>query len=109
MNNWQKMHVEIRNVLHEFGYKTNLVAVEIYGQPKYLNEYQIRALQIIAKRRAEISDEAFKEFIDNVIVYSGRWKRKSTHIMHFRKDGKFSDNFDPGFYDTSWNLAFELF
>lgn len=109
MNSWQKINIEIRDTLREFGYRTNLVAVEIYGRQKYLNEYQVRALQIIAKRRAEISDEAFKEFTDNVIVYSGRYKRKSTHIMHFGKDGKFIDDFDPGFYDANSNLAFELF
>lgn len=116
VDNWHKMHIgrqktytEIKDTLREFGYRTNLVAAEIYGKPRYLNEYEVRALQVIAKRKAEISDEAFKEFTDNVIIYSGRYKRKSTHIMHFRKDGIFSDEFDSGFYDTSAKLAFELF
>lgn len=41
-------------------------------------------------------------------VYSGRYKSKSKHQMHFRPDGMFSDEFEPGFYDVNTNLVFEL-
>lgn len=106
------MKTLIRKTMREFGHKTEKVAVEMYGKLDYLTEREIRALQVIAKRKAEESDEAFKEFTDNVIVYKGRCKGhlrdKSSRIMHFRKDGKFSDEFDPGFYDVCCNLAFEL-
>lgn len=86
-----------------------LVAAEIYGELTYMNEAEVRALQVIAKRTYEISDDAFKEFTDNVIVYSGRIKSDSKHQMIFRTDGKFENEFEPGFYDVCSNLAFELF
>ena len=38
---------EVIATLREFGYKTNKVAVEIYGTLVYLDEPHIRALQVI--------------------------------------------------------------
>lgn len=85
------------------------VAAEVYGKICYLTEAEVRALQVLAKRKAEESDEAFKEFTENVIVYSHCRKRISKHKMIFRKDGKFENDFEPGFYDVNGKLAFELF
>lgn len=103
-----KVRKELHNTLREFGYTTDKVAVEFYGKLFYLNEAQIRALQVMAKRKAEESDEAFAEFTNNVVVYSGRTKRKSLHTMTFRKDGSFVECFERGFYDTCSNLTIEL-
>ena len=84
------------------------VAAEVYGKIVYLTEPEVRALQVLAKRKAEESDEAFKEFTDNVIIYSHMHKRRSKHKMVFRKDGKFENDFEQGFFDVNSNLAFEI-
>lgn len=84
------------------------VAAEVYGRPCYLTEAEVRALQILAKRKAEESDGAFREFAENVIVYSHRYKRRSKHKMIFRKDGTFENDFEEGFYDVNAKLAFEI-
>ena len=101
--------VKNKEILKTIGkYRTNKVAVEINGVLKYMAEYEIRALQVFAKQQAEISDEAFDSFCKSVIVYSGRYKRTSKHTMHFRKDGRFSDEFDDGFFNVNTNLAFSI-
>ncbi len=98
-----------KEILRTIGkYKTNKVAVEINGKLMYMAEYEIRALQVFAKKQAEISEEAFKNFCNSVIVYSGRYKRTSKHTMHFREDGCFSDEFEDGFYNVNTNLLYEL-
>ena len=103
----------MKEVMHEAGFRHNVVDVDICGWTSYLTEPQIRALQVIARRKALESDEAFKEFTENVIVYKGRHKGrakdKSSNIMHWTKNGKFKEEFDPGFWDTSDNLALMLF
>lgn len=99
---------EIRNAMKKAGYRTNKVAVEIYGKLMYMTETEIRALQVVARDKANESEAAFNEFCSNVIVYSSRSKRKAKHTMIFRKDGKFSNEFETGFYDVNSNLAFEI-
>lgn len=96
---------ELMNTLREVGYKTSKVAVEVYGKLFYMTEAEVRALQVMAKRKAEQSDEAFKEFTDNIIVYSAGTKRRSKHTMVFRKDGCFANDFEPGFMDVNEKLA----
>jgi len=87
---------------------TNKVACEIYGHIRYLSEAEVRALQVLAKRAADTSEDAFNDFTQNVVVYSARTKRSSKHKMIFRKDGKFSNDFEGGFFSTCANLAFEI-
>ncbi len=99
---------ELMNTLREAGYKTPKIAVEVYGKLFYMTETEVRALQVIAKRKADQSDEAFKEFTDNVIVYSAGTKRRSKHTMVFRKDGCFDNDFEPGFMDVNENLVWLL-
>lgn len=108
MNKGITIRRELNTTLREFGYKTNKVAVEFYGKLDYLTETEVRALQVMAKRRAEESDEAFKEFTENVIVYSSRYKSRAKHTMIFRKDGCFANDFEPGFEDTNDKLIFEI-
>ncbi len=98
---------QISGVLRQYKY-VNKVAAEIYGKLVYLNEHQVRALQVICKRKADVSEELWKEFVDNVIVYSGRTKRKSKHKMIFRKDGIFYNEFEGGFYDADAYMTFEI-
>jgi hypothetical protein len=101
---------QIDETLKEFGYKTDNVAAMIYGVRCHLTENEVRALQVMAKRAAEKSEEDFLEFRKNVIVYScNDYSDKKCHQMFFREDGRFSNEFNPGFYDVSSNLAFELF
>jgi len=103
----------VRQTMREVGFKTAKVAVEVNGKLDYYTEAEIRALQVIARRKALESEEAFNEFTANVIVYKGRRKGhlrdKSSRIMHFRKDGKFEEAFDPGFYMVTSDLALLLF
>ena len=84
------------------------VAAEIYGKLVYITEAEVRALQILAKRKASESEAAFLDFCENVIVYSGANKRSSKHIMMFGQDGRFINDFEPGFYDVNSELAFEI-
>lgn len=101
---------QIERTLEEFGYKTDSVAAKIYGIYRHLTENEVRALQIMAKRAAEKSEDDFLEFRKNVIVYScNDYSDETCHQMFFREDGKFSNEFNPGFFDISCNLALELF
>ena len=84
------------------------VAAEVYGRVCYLTEAEVRALQVLAKRKAEESDEAFKEFTENVIIYSHCRKRKSKYRMVFQKDGSFENDFEDGFFDINSKLALEI-
>lgn len=98
-----------RRILKEVGkYRTNKVAVEIHGELMYMAEYDIRAMQVLAARKARESKEAFAEFCKSVTVYSGRYKRSSDHTMIFREDGCFSNDFEEGFFDVNANLTFEI-
>jgi len=63
------------------------------------SEYLIRKTQAIINKTNDL--DAFKlYYIDN---------SKGIHEMRYRIDGKFIDEFGPGFFDESSNLAFELF
>ena len=84
------------------------VAAEVYGKLVYLTEPEVRALQVLAKRKAKESAKAFLEFTSNVVVYSGASKRSSKHIMMFSVDGSFVNDFEPGFFDVNYKLANEL-
>ena len=110
MNKYEMKRL-VRQTLREVGHTTEKVAVEINGQLDYYTE--IRALQLIAKRKAAESEAAFKEFCNTVTVYKGRYKGhkrdKSDRIMHFRKDGKFEEPFDSGFSDVNKKLVMKLF
>ena len=99
---------EVRvGILRDLHYHAK-VAAEIYGRLVYITEAEVRALQILAKRRAEESEEAFLEFCENVIVYSGSRKRSSKHIMLFEEDGSFINDFEDGFFDVNYKLANEI-
>lgn len=87
----------------------NKVAVDIYGSIHYLTEAQVRALQVIAAKIALQGSKAFKEFTNNVIVYSGRDITHSTHVMHWQNSGKFVETFDKGFMTANDELIEKLY
>ena len=90
-------------ILHKMNYAYK-VAADIYGKTVYITEAEVRALQVLAKRKAEESDEAFAEFTENVIVYAGPRKRSSRKMI-FQKDGSFENDFECGFFDVNTQLA----
>lgn len=105
---FSKIRHEVRTgILAKMRYHQK-VAAEVYGKIVYLTEPEVRALQILAKRRAEESKEAFLEFCENIIVYSGSRKRSSKHTMLFAEDGSFINDFEDGFFDVNYKLANEI-
>lgn len=82
----------------------NKVAVDIYGKIHYLTEAQVRALQVVAAKLANTDKEAFEDFRENVVVYSGRDITHSKHVVHWRDNGFFEDNFQEGFYSIVYDL-----
>lgn len=92
----------------EFGYTPIFkVAAIINGKLMYLSEPQVRYLQVKCSQCK--TDEEYEIFKKNHIIYSGSTKRKSKHIMEFRRDGIFSNEFEGGFYTVNSDLAFKLF
>lgn len=107
---FSEVNLEIDRVLKEFNYKSPVVAAKIYGIHIKLSEIEVRALQVLAKRAANESTESFVDFCDNIIIYSHPdIHDDGCHQMVFRPDGKFENEFAPGFYDVNANLAFEIF
>lgn len=122
-------YAEMQDIVNSFGKQFEVAAV-IYGKKYRLNEYQVRALQVMCKRAAEKSDESWQEFVDNVIVYNlPAWVYDDEpfefydpntedevpadiHRMIFRKDGLFANEFgcgkDCGFYNRTTDLVFEI-
>lgn len=82
----------------------NKVAVDIYGSIHYLTEAQVRALQVVAAKLANTDKEAFEDFRENVVVYSGRDITHSKYVVRWRDNGFFMDNFQKGFYDAGYSL-----
>lgn len=82
----------------------NKVAVDIYGSIHYLTKDQVRALQIVAAKLANNDKEAFEDFKNNVIVYSGRDITHSTHQMHWTNKDYFEEDFQKGFYSSDYDL-----
>ena len=98
---------QAHKIMREFGY-CKTVAAEIRGKLLYLTEGEVRALQIMAKQKADESEEAFKEFCEEVVIYSGCKKRSSKHRMIFQKNGYFENEFDKSFYNACAQMAIEL-
>lgn len=98
---------QAHKIMFKYGY-SKTVAAEIRGKLLYLTEGEVRALQIMAKQKAEESEEAFKEFCDEVVVYSGCKKRSSKHRMIFQEDGCFKNEFENGFFSACAMMSLEL-
>lgn len=98
---------QAHKIMFKYGY-SKTVAAEIRGKVLYLTEGEVRALQIMAKQKAEESEEAFKEFCEEVVIYSGCKKRSSKHRMIFQKDGCFKNEFEKGFFSACAMMSLEL-
>lgn len=108
-DNWPK-HCEIKSQINKKLISLNYtptVAVDLYGHHANFTELQVRALQLIAIQKANEGEDAWQEFCANVVVYSRRWK-KCAFRMHWRKDGRFVENFPEGFFDVSGRLHLQL-
>jgi len=87
--------------LQDYKYHKTIPAF-IYGIKCDLTESEVRALQTIV---ATMDDKEFDVFNRNVTIWSGP---DFDHVMEFRKDGMFSNEFEPGFMDVNAELAFEI-
>lgn len=99
--------IEARRICRKYNY-VKKIAVEINGKLLYLTEGEVRALQLLARQKADESDEAFEQFCKDVVVYSNFQKRKSKYTMKFQKDGCFANEFECGFFNANAHMACEL-
>ena len=74
------------------------------------SEYLIRKTQVLVAREGYEDEASMKNNNPfKVYYFDGENKDKSYYSMEYRTDGKFSNEFGTGFFDTASNLAFELF
>lgn len=91
---------------HTEKYYTKAYA-EIDGKPMYLNEYEVRFLQVMCKEYCT-DDKKFKDWCDSVVIYSGQTKRHHQPVG-WQRNGKFVRAMEPGFMDVSDTLSEELY
>ena len=84
------------------------LAAEIYGKLVYLTEREVRALQVLAVEKAKQSEEEWREFCANVVVYSNS-KKKNSYQLHWKKDGRFYESMETGFFDVCGSLTLVLY
>jgi hypothetical protein len=74
------------------------------------SEYLIRKTQVLVAEENYEDEAALKENNPFMVYYfDGENEQKPYYQMEYRIDGKFSNEFGTGFFDTAANLAFELF
>lgn len=74
------------------------------------SEYLIRKTQVLVSKENFEDKSSMKENNPfKVYYFDGEKKDKPYYSMEYRTDGKFSNEFGTGFFDTASNLAFELF
>ena len=74
------------------------------------SEYIIRKTQVLVAQENYEDDDALKENNPFMVYYfDGDNEKKPYYQMEYRTDGKFSNEFGPGFFDIASNLAFDLF
>ena len=74
------------------------------------SEYLIRKTQVLVSKENFEDKSSMKENNPfKVYYFDGENKDKPYYSMEYRTDGKFSNEFGTGFFDTASNLAFELF
>jgi predicted ATPase len=72
------------------------------------SEYLVRKSQVIVAEEGFADEENLKEN-NHFKVYYLPSDGLVPYEMKYRIDGKFSNEFGPGFFDTASDLAFELF
>lgn len=71
------------------------------------SEYIVRRAQVFVAKGGYKDD---KDAMNNCPYFVYYFPQdRDPYLMLFRQDGKFSNEFDPGFYDEAANLAFEIF
>lgn len=105
----QNLHPKVQSILAELfrdlnrDYHCNFL-IETHS------EYLIRKTQVLVAEAHYEDDVALKENNPfKVYYFDGENKKKPYYSMDYRTDGKFSNEFGTGFFDTASNLAFELF
>lgn len=92
----------LRGVLHKYHRFNTVEVIDPDGRTLEVNEYWVRAFQVVVNKA---SDEEFEWLRDNFTIFSGPNRHEK---MILRRDGKFMNEFEPGFYDASANMAFEI-
>lgn len=80
------------------------VIIGDYPHPFDWEEEDVRAFQILVHNSTE---EEYQKLKETVTIYSGP-KITGSHKMIIRKDGKFENEFEPGFFDGNANMAFGI-
>lgn len=80
------------------------VSAKIYGEFTTLNEYEIKALQTLAKLKIKKGINHYHDFIREVKVFSDVQGAEDIHIMDWDFDGKFKNDFNPDFNNALNNL-----
>lgn len=103
-----KLQKEMRDWFKEHeGYcPITKVYCEINGKPMYLNELEVRFLQVKCVDWAK--QGRFAEFCKDHKVWSNRYKRYSKHQMIFQENGVFLNEFENGFFYANSRFAFEI-
>ena len=100
----QNLHPKLQSLLADFFWEVNgkygcQFIVETHS------EYLVRKSQVIVAKQ-HYSEENISENPFRVFYFR---KEGLPYRMNYRPDGKFSNEFGPGFFDEASNLAFELF
>lgn len=80
-------------------------AAEINGTFMYLDENEVRYLQV--KCSLCKSDEEFEDFTKSHIIYDRATKRGANRMV-WQRNGCFANDFQKGFFDTTFLLTLEL-
>lgn len=103
----QNLHPKLQSKLADLF----LEMYELYGFKFIIeshSEYLIRRTQILIAEKGFKSDEELKDFAPFKVIYFPG-DDKEHYDMLYRTDGKFSNEFGPGFFDEAANLAFKIF
>ena len=99
---------EVQELLKKHQYTPTLPVI-IYGEKYEFTEVQMRALQCLAKRRADESEEAFEDFNCNVYISLSNELGEYELTNHaFTKDGHINGFFNQGFYDICSKFAIAI-
>ena len=92
----------LREVLRDFRTIDSVEVIDCDGRLLEVDEPWVRAFQVVAHNA---SDEEFEWIKENFKIYSGP---KRHELMILRRDGKFENEFEGGFFDGNANMAFEI-
>lgn len=98
--------IEVFNkVCEEYDIYNTTTIVTVDDVDYIADEYAIRALQCTASRIAKNEPDKWDKFNARIQVWSDM---KKIYKMHFRKDGKFSNEFNCEILNANSNMLFEI-